>query len=195
MSRSRPKCLRALACSLGDMGPLAYRCTYRVGTAIDPLRGSTFHQRTERLLIQSHRDGHPRPLPDRRAARTRGRQLGQVIAALSLISPRLNLLIADGVSMKKTLTHKIIVYEILALHYRLHNGDSTRKPPSPRTRGRARHGARPLSDARPGRIPGLVAATAAGGPGRRTRSACRRSSALPSPSPRKSTGRTRSPRP
>ena len=48
----------ALACSLGDMGPLTHRSTYRVGTAIDPLRGSTFHQRAERLLIQTHRDGH-----------------------------------------------------------------------------------------------------------------------------------------
>ena len=150
VSRSRPKCLRALACSLGDMGPLAHRCTYRVGTAIDPLRGSTFHQRAERLLIQSHRDGHSRPLPDRRAARTRGCQLGQVITTLSLISPRLNLLIADGVSMKKTLTHRNIVYEILALHYRMHNGISTRKPPSPHARGR-REPSRQLWAGCPGR--------------------------------------------
>lgn len=129
----------ALACSLGDMGPLTHRSTYRVGTAIDPLRGSTFHQRAERLLIQTHRDGHSRPLPDGRTARTRGRHLGQVIAALSLISPRLNLLITDGISMKKTLTHMSIVYEILSLHYRIHNGDPTRKTPFPHTRGAA-HG-------------------------------------------------------
>ena len=121
------------------MGPLTHRSTYRVGTAIDPLRGSTFHQRAERLLIQTHRDGHSRPLPDGRTARTRGRQLGQVISALSLISPRLNLLIADGLSMKKTLTHMSIVYEILSLHYRIHNGDPTRKTPFPHTRGAA-HG-------------------------------------------------------
>lgn len=128
----------ALACSLGDMGPLTHRSTYRVGTAIDPLRGSTFHQRAERLLIQTHRDGHSRPLPDGRTARTRGRHLGQVIAALSLISPRLNLLITDGISMKKTLTHsEYRIRNSRPALLILHNGDPTRKTPFPHTRGAA----------------------------------------------------------
>ena len=98
------------------MGPLAHGCAYRVGTTIDPLAGSTFHKGVESLRIQTHCDGCPWPLSHRRTAGTRRRQLGQVIAALSLISPRLNLLVTNELSMKKTLTHTNIVYEIHATH-------------------------------------------------------------------------------
>ena len=105
VSLSRSKCLRALACSLGEMGPFAHCRANRVRTTTNPLQGGALHQRAQRLFIQAHRHGDARPLPHRRTPRARSRQLSQVIPALSLISPRLNLLISHRNSAKKTLTH------------------------------------------------------------------------------------------
>ena len=93
------------------MGPLAHRRANCVRTARDPLGGSTLHQCRQRLLIQAHRHSDARPLPHWRAPRTRRRQVRQIVPAFGLISPRLNLLIADGDSVKKTLIHMNIVYE------------------------------------------------------------------------------------
>ena len=116
-SRSRPKCLRALACTLGDMSPLAHSRANRFGTATNPLQGSTFHQRRQCLRVQTHRYSDARPLPHRRTPRARSRQVSQVIPTLGLISPRLNLLISHGDPTKKTLTHMNIVYEIHLPHH------------------------------------------------------------------------------
>ena len=97
--------------SLETMDPLAHRRANCVRTARDPLGGSTLHQCRQRLLIQAHRHSDARPLPHWRAPRTRRRQVRQIVPAFGLISPRLNLLIADGDSVKKTLIHTNIVYE------------------------------------------------------------------------------------
>ena len=123
--RSRPKCLRALACTLGDMTPLAHSRANRVRTAPNPLQGSTFHQRRQCLCVQTHRHSDARPLPHRRTPRARSRQLSQVIPTLGLISPRLNLLISHRDPTKKTLTHS---------EYRIRNS-----PATPRLRRRRRH--------------------------------------------------------
>ena len=116
-SRSHPKCLRALACTLGDMSPLAHSRANRFGTATNPLQGSTFHQRRQCLRVQTHRHSDARPHPHRRTPRARSQQLSQVIPTLGLISPRLNLLISHGDPTKKTLTHMNIVYEIHLPHH------------------------------------------------------------------------------
>lgn len=87
------------------MGPLAHCRANRVRTATNPFQGGAFHQRPQRLFIQAYRHGDAGPLPHRRTPRARSRQLSQVIPALSLISPRLNLLISHRNSAKKTLTH------------------------------------------------------------------------------------------
>ena len=87
------------------MGPLAHCRANRVRTTTNPLQGRAFHQRPQRPLIQAHRHCDARPLPHRRTPRARSRQLSQVIPALSLISPRLNLLISHRNSAKKTITH------------------------------------------------------------------------------------------
>ena len=71
------------------------------------------------LLIQTHRHSNARPLPRRRTPRARQRQIRQVIPAFSLISPRLNLLVTDGDSTKKTLAHRNNVYENRWKHRRL----------------------------------------------------------------------------
>ena len=87
------------------MGPLAHCRANRVRTTTNPLQGGALHQRPQRPLIQTHRHGDARPLPHRRTPRARSRQLSQVIPALGLISPRLNLLISHRNSAKKTITH------------------------------------------------------------------------------------------
>ena len=87
------------------MGPFAHCRANRVRTAPNPLQGGAFHQRPQRLLIQAYRHSDARPLPHRRTPRARSRQLSQVIPALGLISPRLNLLISHRNSAKKTITH------------------------------------------------------------------------------------------
>ena len=87
------------------MGPFAYCRANRVRTTTNPFQGGAFHQRPQRPLIQAYRYGDAGPLPHRRTPRARSRQLSQVIPALSLISPRLNLLISHRNSAKKTLTH------------------------------------------------------------------------------------------
>ena len=87
------------------MGPLAHCRANRVRTTTNPLQGGALHQRPQRLLIQAYRHGDAGPLPHRRTPRARSRQLSQVIPALSLISPRLNLLISHRNSVKKTITH------------------------------------------------------------------------------------------
>ena len=74
--------------------------------------------------------------------------------------------------------------------------DASNTTPTPHNaRGRARENVRGPSSLNRRRIPGLVRLTPAGGPRRRTRSACRRSSAPRSPSPRRRRGRTRIRRP
>ena len=105
--------------SLEAMGQLSPHRANRVRTARDPLGGSTLHQCRQRLLIQAHRHSDARPLPHWRAPRTRRRQIRQVIPAFGLISPRLNLLITDGDSTKKTLAHTNNVYENRWKHRRL----------------------------------------------------------------------------
>ena len=94
--------------AMGQFSPHRANC---VRTARDPLGGSTLHQRRQRLLIQAHRHSDARPLPHWRAPRTRRRQVRQVVPSLGLISPRLNLLVTDGDSTKKTLAHTNNVYE------------------------------------------------------------------------------------
>ena len=126
------------------MGPLTHCRANRVRTTTNPLQGGALHQRPQRLLIQTHRHGDARPLPHRRTPRARSRQLSQVIPALSLISPRLNLLISHRNSAKKTLTHS---------EYRIRNSSGApwlrrhhchrRQLPSPTpTRPRQRKGRR-----------------------------------------------------
>ena len=107
------------------MGPLAHCRANRVRTTTNPLQGGAFHQRPQRPLIQAHRHGDARPLPHRRTPRARSRQLSQVIPALGLISPRLNLLISHRNSAKKTLTHN---------EYRIRNSSV-----APRCRRHHRH--------------------------------------------------------
>ena len=113
------------------MGPFAHCRANRVRTATNPFQGGAFHQRLQRLLIQTYRHGDARPLPHRRTPRARSRQLSQVIPALGLISPRLNLLISHRNSAKKTLTHS--EYRIrnssVAPRCRLHH--DRRQLPSP----------------------------------------------------------------
>ncbi len=70
----------------------------------------------QRLFIQVHRHSVARPLPRWRAPRARRRQVRQVVPALGLISPRLNLLITDGNSTKKTLAHTNSVDDSLEQH-------------------------------------------------------------------------------
>ena len=65
----------------------------------------------KRLFIQTRRHSGSRSLPHRRTPRARRRQVRQVVPALGLISPRLDLLITDGDSVKKTLAHTNNVYE------------------------------------------------------------------------------------
>lgn len=65
----------------------------------------------KRLFIQTHRHSGSRSLPHRRTPRARRRQVRQIVPAFGLISPRLNLLITDGDSVKKTLAHTNNVYE------------------------------------------------------------------------------------
>ena len=79
--------------SLEAMGQLSHRRANRVGTAINPFQGSTFHQRSQCLRIQAHRHSNTRPLPHRRTPRARRRQISQIVPTLGLISPRQNLLI------------------------------------------------------------------------------------------------------
>ena len=69
------------------------------------VRCCTLPERIESLPIRMHGGGYVRTVPYRGAARARRCQLGQVVAALSLVGPRLNLLFADGFSVKKTITH------------------------------------------------------------------------------------------
>ena len=64
----------------------------------------------QRLFIQTYRHSS-RSLPHRRTPRARRRQVRQVVPVFSLISPRLNLLVTDGDSTKKTLAHTNNVYE------------------------------------------------------------------------------------
>lgn len=64
-----------------------------------------------RLLIKTHCHSDARSLPHRRTSRARRRQVRQVVPAFGLISPRLDLLITDGDSTKKTLAHRNNVYE------------------------------------------------------------------------------------
>ena len=78
-------------------------------------------------------------------------------------------------------------------HQATHTPGTTEHPPT--QRGRARKLVRGPRTLNRGRIPGLVRPTPGGGPRRRTRSACRQSSAPRSPSPRRRTGSTRSRRP
>ena len=107
------------------MGPFAYCRANRVRTTTNPFQGGALHQRPQRLFIQAHRHSDARPLPHRRTPRARSRQLSQVIPALSLISPRLNLLISHRNSAKKTLTHR---------EYRIRNSSI-----APRCRRHHRH--------------------------------------------------------
>lgn len=65
----------------------------------------------QRLFIQTHRHSDAKLLPHRRTPRAQRRQVRQVVPALGLISPRLDLLITDGDSTKKTLAHTNNVYE------------------------------------------------------------------------------------
>ena len=65
----------------------------------------------KRLFIQTHRRSGSRSLPHRRTPRARRRQVRQVVPAFSLISPRLNLLVTDGDSTKKTLAHTNNIYK------------------------------------------------------------------------------------
>ena len=125
------------------MGPFAHCRANRVRTATNPFQGGAFHQRLQRLLIQTYRHGDARPLPHRRTPRARSRQLSQVIPALGLISPRLNLLISHRNSAKKTLTHS--EYRIrnssVAPRCRLHHDRRQLPSPTP-TRPRQRKGRR-----------------------------------------------------
>ena len=141
------------------MGPFAHCRANRVRTATNPFQGGAFHQRPQRLFIQAHRHGDARPLPHRRTPWARSRQLSQVIPALSLISPRLNLLISHRNSAKKTLTHSKYRIRNPSIaprfrrhhcHRRQHRSLSPTRPrqrkgrrralctPPPRARGRAR---------------------------------------------------------
>lgn len=69
------------------------------------VRCCTLPERVESLPIRMHGGGYVRTVLYRGAVRARRRQLGQVVSALSFIGPRLNLLIADGFSVNKTITH------------------------------------------------------------------------------------------
>ena len=151
------------------MGPFAHCRANRVRTAPNPLQGGAFHQRPQRLLIQAHRHGDARPLPHRRTPWARSRQLSQVIPALGLISPRLNLLISHRNSAKKTITHS--EYRIrnssvaprCRRHHRLRQQVLSPTPQRPRQRkGRrcalwspppTREGPRTSSRARPRFVP------------------------------------------
>ena len=137
------------------MGPLAHCRANRVRTASNPFQGGAFHQRPQRLLIQAHRHSDARPLPHRRTPRARSRQLSQVIPALGLISPRLNLLISHRNSVKKTLTHS--EYRIrnssVAPRYRRHHRHQRRhrrQLPSPTL---MRHAGGKAGDARSAPLP------------------------------------------
>ena len=68
-------------------------------------RRGTLCQRVKGMHVRTLRDGYSRAVPYRGAARERGRELGQVVATLSLISPRLNLLIADRIIANETIIH------------------------------------------------------------------------------------------
>ena len=70
----------------------------------------------QRLFTQTHRHSGSRSLPHRRTPRARRRQIRQVVPVFSLISPRLNLLITDGDSAKKTLAHTNSVDDSLERH-------------------------------------------------------------------------------
>ena len=181
--------------SLEAMGQLSRRRSNRVGTAINPFQGCTFHQCRQCLRIQAHRHSNTRSLPHRRTPRARRRQVLQVIPTFGLISPRLNLLITDGDSTKKTLAHTNRVDDSRERHRcmsRTDNDGSTTL--TAHARGRARVFVRGpvLSHPESVRIP---TPTSAAGPRRRTRSACRQSSARPSPWPPSASGSTNGHRP
>ena len=91
--------------SLETMDPLAHRRANRVRTAHDPLGAAGSISAPQRLFIQAHHHSDARPLPHRRTPRARRRQVRQVVPAFGLISSRLDLLVTDGDSVKKTLAH------------------------------------------------------------------------------------------
>lgn len=156
------------------MGPLSYRRANRVGTAINPFQGSTFHQRRHSLRIQAHRHSNTRPLPHRGTPRARRRQISQIVPTVSLISPRQNLLITPC-------THAGAAHEFsCAAPFCLSRNPSSRNPPPG------------IHHPESVRLPTL---TSAAGPRRRTRSVCRRSSARPSPWPPSASGSTNGHRP
>ena len=70
-----PEALTPTRMSLETIDPLAHCRANRVGTAINPLQGSTFHQCRQCLRIQAHRHSDTRPLPHRRTPRARRRQI------------------------------------------------------------------------------------------------------------------------
>ena len=111
-----PEALTPTRMSLETMDPLAHRRANRAGTAINPFQSSTFHQCRQCLRIQAHHHSNARALPHRRTPRARQRQVRQVIPAFGLISPRLNLLITDRDSAKKTLAHTNSVDDSLERH-------------------------------------------------------------------------------
>ena len=98
-------------------------------------KGST--STPQRLFIQVHRHSVSRSLPHRRTPRARRRQVRQVVPAFGLISPRLDLLVTDGDSVKKTLAHTNSVddsherYRCMSRHgqRRENNAHRTRKGP------------------------------------------------------------------
>ena len=92
-------------------GPLARHRANGVRTARDPLGAVGSMSAPQRLFIQTHRHSVSRSFPHRRTPRIRRRQVRQIVPTLGLISPRLNLLVTDGDSTKKTLAHTNNVYE------------------------------------------------------------------------------------
>ena len=181
--------------SLEAMGQLSRRRSNRVGTAINPFQGCTFHQCRQCLRIQAHRHSNTRSLPHRRTPRARRRQVLQVIPTFGLISPRLDPFITDRDSVKKTLAHTNSVDDSLERHRCTSRHGQRREHNAHRTcKGRARVFVRGpvLSQPESVRLP---TPTSAAGPRRRTRSVCRRSSARPSPWPPSASGSTNGHRP